>query len=228
MESLNLIPTFSQMAGECLIPGSGGRGSSSGERTIGINVTALDFNMGSDILAVMWSWEAMIRSERDLTRPAFLAPLPTRQDEIKATCEFHLAHLDWIFDQPWVADFAFEINELKAKGMIASRQTVEKTSKIVCPGERSDGLPCGRSLRLSADDFHTLIYCSGCKTEWTALRLIAVRMADRSQKWWIDLEAASNYLAVSERQLRRIVKSHKIPRKGSLYDLHAMLDARGA
>jgi hypothetical protein len=184
--------------------------------------------MGTDILSVLWSWESMIRNERQLTPPAYLKALATRFDEIFATCQFHLAHLEWIFEQDWAKDFSFEVNELKAKGMIASRQTLEKTSKITCPGERNDGLPCGRSLRLSADDFATLIYCSGCKTEWTALRLIAVKMADRSQKWWIDLEAASNYLALSERQLRRIVKSHKIPKKGQLYDLHALLDARSA
>lgn len=227
MESLTLIPKFSHLAGECLIPGSGGHGSSSGERTIGINVTALDFNMGT-FLPILWSWESMIRAERQLTAPAHLKALPTKQDEIVATCQFHLAHLEWILEQDWAGDFAFEVNQLKAQGMIASRQTVEQTSKISCPGERSDGLPCGRSLRLSADDFATLIYCTGCKTEWTALRLIAVKMADRTQKWWIDLEAASNYLAISERHLRRLVKTHKIAKKGQLYDLHAMLDARSA
>jgi hypothetical protein len=215
------------MAGECLIPGSAGHGSSSGERTIGINVTALDFSMGT-FLPILWSWESMIRSERGLTPPALIKALATKQDEILATCQFHLAHLEWILVQDWVQDFAFEINQLKAQGMIAARQTVEQTSKINCPGERSDGLPCGRSLHLSAEDFSTLIFCSGCKTEWTAIRLIAVKMADRTQKWWIDLEAASNYLALSERQLRRIVKSHKIPKKGQLYDLHALLDARSA
>lgn len=168
----------------------------------------------------------MIRNERSLTPPALLQALPTEHAEVEASCAFHLAHLEWIISQDWIKDFAFEVNQLKAQGMAATRQTVEKTSKVSCPGDRSDGLPCGRSLKMSAEDFSTLIFCSGCKTEWTALRLITVKMADRSQKWWIDLEAASGFLALTERQLRRIVKAHDVPRRGQLYDLHALIDAR--
>lgn len=227
-EALTAIPLLAKEAGECLLPGNGGRGSSSGERTIGINVTALDYNMGSDILAVLWSWESMIRSERQLTPPALIPALPSAIEEIMATCTFHITHAEWSESQDWFSDLFNEVAELKAKGLIAARQTPERTSRLYCPAEREDGLPCGRSLRINPDDFATLIYCSGCKTEWTAIRLIAVKMADRSQKWWIDLEAASMYLSISERQLRRVVKTHNVARKGQLYDFHGLLDAKSA
>ena len=47
---LNNLPHLLIQAGDYLQPGSGGRGSSSGERTIGVNVSALDFVQGADLL----------------------------------------------------------------------------------------------------------------------------------------------------------------------------------
>ena len=47
------IKDFYEAAHAELIPGNGGHGSSSGERTIGINVAALSFIAGDDILKVL-------------------------------------------------------------------------------------------------------------------------------------------------------------------------------
>ena len=51
------LPILLRQAEGYLQPGNGGQGSSSGERTIGVNVSALDFVTGHDLLGVLYSWQ---------------------------------------------------------------------------------------------------------------------------------------------------------------------------
>ena len=56
-----------------LLPGKSGSGGRSSERTIGLNVAALSFIAGHDILGFLHEWEKLIREERKLTPPALVA-----------------------------------------------------------------------------------------------------------------------------------------------------------
>lgn len=227
-QMLASIPALHTEAGNCLEPVSGSHAQGSSERPIGINVAALDFSMANDLLAILWGWESIIRMERKLTAPALLPLLANRHAQVLDTCTFHLVHLEHSVTTSWVKDFFDEITKLHGQGMNAARKTEPKPQRISCPAEHSDGLPCGRMLSLETSDLQSIIFCSGCSTEWSPARLIAVKTADRTRMWWIDIEAAAGFLALSERQIRRIVKSKKVKRKGQLYDLHGLMDSRSA
>ena len=76
--------------------GAGGRSS---EMSIGINVAALSFIGGHDILRLLHSWEAWIRQERKLTPPAFIPKPESLAKEIANAIDFAKAHLLWSVNQ---------------------------------------------------------------------------------------------------------------------------------
>ncbi|NDC49622.1 MAG: hypothetical protein EBZ61_11200, partial [Micrococcales bacterium] len=92
---LRELPQLQYEAGFYLEPSRTGSGVVSAERSIGINVNALDFSMATDLLAILHGWEAIIRRDRQLTPPALVKREPTTDLEVNATCEFHIAHLSW-------------------------------------------------------------------------------------------------------------------------------------
>ena len=201
-----------------------GSGQRSSEMSIGVNVSALSFITGSDILNLLWEWEKLIRAERLLTRPAHLRALPLA-DEIREAISFAQRHLDYSSLQPWFDDFYRELLELHSKGRQAAKVFVEKKKRIPCPGE-VDGLPCNRLLQLGdASTMMEIFSCPKCKTEWTTLRLVAVAMSDPNADIWLDIEAIAGWLGISERQCRRIALKNAVDRRGRLYNLKQMRDA---
>lgn len=208
-----------------LLPGNGGAGSSSGERTIGINVAALSFIAGDDILKILHSWESEIRQERGLTPPAFLKKLPL-EDEIKTAIRFAQAHLDWMGQQPWIGDFADEVKDLVAIGNAAARRTADKVKRIACPADNADGLPCGRILRINDENLLDIVECGLCGTQWTAIRLMAVALADDSKEIWLDADAIGSYLNLDSKAIHKFCKRHEISKRGYLYNLKEILTKR--
>lgn len=208
-----------------LLPGNGGAGSSSGERTIGVNVQALSFIAGDDILKILHSWESEVRQERRLTPPAFLKKL-SLEEEIKAAIRFAQAHLDWMGTQSWIGDFASEVKDLVSTGNAAARRTAEKVKRIACPADDAEGLPCGQILKLSDEDLLDVVACRKCGTEWTAIRLIAVALADNRKDIWLDAEAIGSYLNVDPNSVRKYCKRNEISKRGYLYNLKEILTKR--
>lgn len=208
-----------------LLPGNGGAGSSSGERTIGVNVQALSFIAGDDILKILHSWEGEVRQERGLTPPAFLAKKDL-QHEIEDAIKFAQTHLEWMGLQSWIGDFASEVKELHQLGSQAARRTAEKVKRISCPADTADGLPCGQILRLGDEDLLDVVACRKCGTEWTALRLIAVALTDNRKEIWLDAEAIATFFKIDLRQFYRFAKKHDLPKRGNLYNLKEILVIR--
>ena len=208
-----------------LLPGNGGAGSSSGERTIGINVAALSFIAGDDILKILHSWEGEVRQERQLTPPAFLKKL-SLEDEIKTAIRFAQAHLDWMGQQSWIKDFADEVKELHQIGCAAARRTADKVKRIACPADTSEGLPCAQILKLSDESLLDIIECRKCGTEWTAIRLIAVALSDTAKEVWLDAEAIGSYLSLDPKYVHKFCKRHEISKRGYLYNLNEILTKR--
>ena len=66
---LGELVALHRLAGEgmTLLPGNSGRGSRSGERTIGLNTPALDYSQGQDLLDVLNAWKKWVWDEFDLT-----------------------------------------------------------------------------------------------------------------------------------------------------------------
>jgi hypothetical protein len=209
-----------------LLPGKSGSGGRSSERTIGLNVNALSFIAGDDILGCLHEWEKLIRQDRNLTPPAFLKKLPL-SDELHAAVEFAQVHLQWSGAQAWIGDFSDELRELHSKGMTAAKAFVQKARKIPCPAEIGDGGVCANPLRINTDDPLDIFQCRKCESQWTTLRLVAVAMSDVKREVWLDAEAIGNFIGVSERHVHRLAKRHDVKRRGQLYDLNALRLAHG-
>ena len=206
-----------------LLPGRTGSGGRSSERTIGLNVAALSFIAGHDILGFLHEWEKLIREERKLTPPALVAKPNNLGEEIQAAVRFSQRHLTHSGNQPWIEDFGKELKEIHSQGMAAARQFVERTRKIPCPAETGEGA-CSNLLKINQDDPLEIFECRKCGSQWTTLRLVAVAMSDK-QAIWLDAEALAKWMGISERHIRRLAQKHKLPKRGELYEAHAMIEA---
>ena len=102
------LPQLQWEAGWYLQPSRGGDGRSL-ERSVGVNINALDFAVASDLLRVLHDWERVVRGGRRLSPPALVAKEPTIEAEVDATCNFHIAHLDWSLGQDWALQFAGDV-----------------------------------------------------------------------------------------------------------------------
>jgi hypothetical protein len=87
--ALTELPALQEGAASFVTPGRSGSGSPSTERSIGLNVNALDYSMGKELLGVMHKYEAVIRRGRSLTPPALLKREATAEKEVAATVSFH-------------------------------------------------------------------------------------------------------------------------------------------
>jgi hypothetical protein len=203
------------------MPARSGNGSVSAERSIGINVAALDYSMAKETLDILHGWESIIRESRQLTPPALVKAESTTEAEVEATCKFHLAHLDWSLQQDWAKDFASEVGEIHAKGMAATKQFIEQPRRIPCPTDE-----CRKFVVIDAENLMDDVSCFGCKQSWSVLRLIALAMSNPNKKFYLDVEAIALWLGITQRQVYKIIRANKIERKGSLYDLATILASK--
>ena len=107
--SLVELPDLHFEAQMFITPGRSGSGKASAERSIGVNVAALDFSVATDLLRTLHSWEVIIRSDRKLTPPALVPKEPSIDAEVQATVDFHCSHLEWSLAQEWAVEFAGEV-----------------------------------------------------------------------------------------------------------------------
>jgi predicted DNA-binding transcriptional regulator AlpA len=219
--NLTELPALQVKAGEYLEPGRSSSGSPTTERSIGINVSALDFSMATELLAIFHGWEQIIRADRRLTPPALLLKEPTIEKEVKATCDFHLAHLDWIVKQDWVKDFSGEVKELHSKGLAAAKEFREQPRRIPCPSD-----DCFKFVVIDAQNLDKGVTCHGCKNSWSVIRLIALAMSNPNRRFYLDIEAIALWLGITQRAVYKIIKANKIPQKQKLFDLSAIIEAR--
>lgn len=220
----DLLELWDKAHGE-LRPGNAGHGSHSSERTIGLNVAALSFIAGSDILGFCHEWEKLIRTDRRLTPPALL-PKRALVDELHDAIAFQQAHLEWSGTQPWIEDYAKELRQLHGTGMAAARQFVERVRRIACPADTAEGLPCGSMLPIADNDLLGIVTCRRCGSEWTPLRLVHVALATEQSEIWLDAEAIAGWIGLSERRVRQIAAKNQVPRRGPLIELKAFNETR--
>ncbi len=204
-----------------ITPSRSGSGKVSAERSIGVNVAALDFAMATDLLRTLHSWEVIIRSDRKLTPPALVAKEPTLDAEVQATVDFHCTHLEWSLGQEWAVEFAGEVYGLHAKGRSAAKRFTEQARRIPCPTD-----DCKKFVVIDVENLMDDVSCFGCKQSWTVLRLIALAMSNPDRKFYLDVEAIAAWMGTTERTVYNLIKTHKVERRGSLYDLSAIIKAR--
>jgi hypothetical protein len=213
-------------AGFYIEPGRSASGAVSAERSIGVNVNALDYSMATELLAILHSWESMIRSARQLTPPALLNREPTIDAEVQATCDFHLAHLEWTLGQEWVGDFFNEVKELHSKGMSAAKRFIEQPRRIPCPTDDCRKFVVIDVVAVADNGLSNEVSCYGCKQSWSVLRLVTLAMSNPNRRFFLDVEAIALWLGLTQRQVYKIVKAHNIANKGQLYDLAAIIASR--
>jgi len=223
---LSEIPELQYQAGFHLEPSKTGSGSVSVERSIGINVSALDYSMAKETLAILHGWEILIREGRNLTPPAFIKAKETTDLEVDATCQFHLAHLNWSITQEWIGDFAIEVAEIHAKGMAATKQFVEQPRRIPCPTDDCKKFIVIDAQRIHENGLAEEVTCFGCRQSWSIVRLVNLAINNPIKKFYLDIEALGLWLQLSERQIRNIIKANDIPRKGNLYSVSDIIKAR--
>ena len=216
--------TFWDAAHDELLPGKSGGAGRSSERSIGVNLNALNFVAGDDIKALLHSWEALIRQSRRLLPPALIPPVATLRGEIQTAVAFATAHLDWSATQEWFVDFTRELLVVHAQGMAAAKLFVQRAPKVNCPSTLPDGSYCNFLVKVSDRDPLEIFECRGCKAEWTMLSLVKCALSSTAHVW-LDVEAISLYLNIPERQVYRLVKKFGIIKEGNRYDLQAIRHA---
>jgi hypothetical protein len=220
-ENLSEIPELQQEAKNFLSPGRTGSGTVSTERSIGFNVSAMDYSMATDILPMLHKYEALIRKGRNLTPPALLKREPSIEKEVAATITFHLQHLDWTLRQDWVGDFGAEVKEIHSKGLSVTKRFIEKPRRIPCP---TDG--CKAHVVIDIERILSEISCLKCRTQWTLYRLIQLAMTNPNRRFWLDEDAICLWLNISKRDLKKIVNRHKVPKRNGLYDIAKISQVR--
>jgi hypothetical protein len=220
-ENLSEIPELQSEAKGFLVPGRTGSGSPTTERSIGFNVSAMDYSMATDLLPMLHRYEAMIRKGRNLTPPALLKKESSIEKEVAATILFHLTHLGWSLQQDWIGDFWAEVKEIHSKGLSVNKRFIEKPRRIPCP---TDG--CKAHVVIDIERILSEISCLKCRTQWTLYRLIQLAMANPNRRFWLDEDAICLWLNISKRDLKKIVRTYKIPIRNGLYDIAKISQVR--
>jgi hypothetical protein len=217
------LPELQSGAASFISPSRSGSGSPSSERSIGFNVSALDYSMGKELLGLLHKYEALIRRGRSLTPPALLDREATVELEVAATVSFHLAHLEWTVQQDWVEEFAGLIKEVHAKGLSVTKRFVQKTRRIPCPTDR-----CEKKLAIDIESLMEDVKCLGCHGEWTVLRLIQLALSNPDKEFLLDIETICLWLGDTEKNVMKVIKANNIKKKSGLYNMKEIMNARVA
>ena len=220
-DNLSEIPSLQVEAKGFLVPGRTGSGSPTSERSIGFNVSAMDYSMATDILPVLHKYEAMIRRSRNLTPPALLKKEPSIESEVAATIKFHLSHLDWSIKQDWIGEFAGDVKDIHAKGLSVNKKFIERPRRIPCATEG-----CKAYVVIDIENLLSDVNCLKCRSSWTLYRLLQLAMANPTKRFWLDLEAICLWLDISKREAMKIIDNNNIPKRHGLYDLAMITKAR--
>jgi len=204
-----------------LVPGRTGSGSPTSERSIGFNVSAMDYSMAVDILPVLHKYEALIRRGRNLTPPALLRREPSTEAEVAATAQFHITHLGWTLKQDWVGEFAGEVKVIHSKGLSVTKSFIETTRRIPCPTDE-----CKNRVAIDIDNILGDVNCLKCKGSWTLYRLLQLAMDNPDKRFWLDLEAICLWLNITKKQALKVIDEYEIPKRNGLYDLASIVRIR--
>jgi hypothetical protein len=220
---LTNIVDYQALASGNLLPGQGGDGRST-ERSLGINVAALDLVGAFDAIAVLESWERIWREDYGLSPygPASALRDPTARGTLLGIVSFLQSWLTKsCTEHPAIDEFAHELRTLHRSCQQAAGQTQRAAWRVTCPADVEDG-ECGNQLRVSGQDFGGQVTCRACNTTWPVDRLLHVVATSRHAELWLDPEAASEWLGVHTGTLRKWAKDGRIKRERGRYEVHSL------
>ena len=223
---LSEIVEYQALAGDNLIPGQGGDGRAT-ERSLGINIAALDTSAAFDAIAVLESWERIWREDYGLT-PYGLASAerdPRPEPTLVGIVDFLQSWLDkTCAEHPAVDEFAAEVRGLHRRSQQAAVQTRRAAWRVTCPTDTDDS-ECGHQLVVTGQDFGGHITCRACGTTWAVERLLRVVASSQHSELWLDPEAASEWLGVHAGTLRKWAKEGRLRREHGRYEVHSLKEA---
>ena len=211
-------------------PGSSGSGSG---HTVPaskppLNVESLDPENAlvpgydASVLQLCESWERMIRDMRGMAPygPASAARLVDGMyagttATLVGCVTFLGRSVPWAISEP---DFPLDdlADEMRACVRVLRRWDVDREdlgTMVKCPTLNDEG-ECG--YRLYYADVHEDVTCRRCGATRSAMTLAAVAMAD-GREVWLDPEAASQWLGVTEGTLRQWARMGKVERSHGRY-----------
>jgi hypothetical protein len=219
------IPRFALMASERLEPRQGGsRGT---ERGFGLSMAALEASCGFDAIAVLENWVRDWRETYNLVPYGVATENIPNSQLLTHICQFLTTWLDRACTDHIAIDlFAGELRQQWAAMREGAGETPANSWVIPCPadiqrnvdGEVSVGL-CGTPIKIADPNFDAEVSCRICKTHWKVSRLLYVGASANAGGIYVDAEAASQYLGVSERTLRQWANAGKIHRERGRYDI---------
>lgn len=221
-KNLFAIPRLVLLAEEFLVPGKGGKGGN-GEISIGINVNALDYVTGIELLGVFHAIEDEIREkqyfethseleEGQVIESIYLrnSPKGPIAERVQLCCDFIAVHFEWLKKQEYFADTVAEIAEQYSKGVTATQQHNEKATRLRCPADMGEKI-CNAWIKLESLNLNEIVTCKRCKTDWSLAWLVHVALSIPDARFWVDIEAIGQHFQMSKRQVRVFVKAHGVP-----------------
>ena len=215
------IPKYAKLASQRLQPRKGGsRGT---EMSFGLSMTALEASCGYDAIAVLESWERDWRETYGLIQYGVATEHTPNDQLLQHVCEFLT---NWLHractDHPAIDLFAAELRTQWATMREGAHETPSNSWVIPCPADidkDNDIVLCGNPIRIPEVDLDADAHCATCNTTWKISRLLYVGASATAGGIYVDSEAASQYLGVSERTLRQWAKQGKIKRNNGRYDI---------
>ena len=215
------MPKYAILASQRLQPRQGGsRGT---ERGFGLSMAALEASCGYNATAVLENWV------RDWRETYHLVPYGVATETVPT---IHLlTHICQFLDN-WLHQacanhvaidlFAGELRQQWAAMREGANETPPNSWVIPCPADidTADGIAtCGKAIKITDVEMEAIVSCPTCKTHWRVGRLLYVGAATANGGIYVDAEAASEYLGVTERTLRQWAKAGKIKRERGRYDI---------
>ena len=215
------MPKYAELASQRLQPRQGGsRGT---ERGFGLSMAALEASCGYNATAVLENWV------RDWRETYGLVPYGVATETVPTV--HLLAHIcqflnNWLHqacaNHVAIDLFAGELRQQWAAMREGANETPPNSWVIPCPADIDgvDGvITCGKAIKITDVEMEALVSCPTCKTHWRVGRLLYVGAATANGGIYVDAEAASEYLGVTERTLRQWAKAGKIKRERGRYDI---------
>lgn len=218
---LSDVPKYAKKASERLEPRPGGsRGTEPG---FGLSMAALEASCGYDAIAVLESWVRDWRETYGLVPYGVATETVAHRDLLANICLFLGQWLNRACaDHPAIDSFAAELRQQWAAMREGANETPPNSWVIPCPADidtNGDINTCGKPIKIIDVDMETTVTCRACSTHWRVGRLLYVGATTIGGGIYVDAEAASQYLGVSERTLRQWARSGKIHRERGRYDI---------